>query len=160
MPQKEKLLAVQDFLEKEMLMEKDTIEALPIQRIFFPRYGDGKILYVQFANPVARATITNRSSYLQPNEEYLSHTPTLIKYVPAELFKRFKALENYAFQLRNNPSNPLSTNVRYGKNDFELRVRPAKHNPEYNPDFKPDPWKYIEPTPLPDLPAVILDIES
>ena len=33
------------------------------------------------------------------------------------------------------------------------------NNAEYDADFKPDPWQYIAPTPLPDLPAINLDKE-
>ena len=162
LPEKEKhesakRMAVEEFLEKEMNMKEEEIKALPILKIFFPRYGDSKILYVQLSNPRARAIITTKSNVLQYNEDNPSNAPRIIKYVPAELYQRFKALESYTYQLRNNPTNPLDTNVRYGKDDFELRVRPAKNNEEYNADFKPDPWQYIVPTPLPDLPAINLD---
>ena len=44
-------MAVIDFLANEMMMDEDTIDALPVERTFFPRFGDAKILYVQFANP-------------------------------------------------------------------------------------------------------------
>ena len=135
-------------------MEDDTIKSLPIQRIFFPRNVETKILYVQFTNSKARALITSKSNLLQPNYEYPSLTPSIIKYIPTELYQRYKALEGYAYELRNNPTNPLSTNIRYGTDDFELRVRTAKNNAEYDPDFKPDPWQYIQPTLLPDLPAI------
>ena len=155
--EKAKVKAVHDFLEKEMLMEDDTIKSLPIQRIFFPRNVETKILYVQFTNSKATALITSKSNLLQPNYEHPSLTPSIIKYIPTELYQCYKALEGYAYELRNNPTNPLSTNIRYGTDDFELRVRTAKNNAEYDPDFKPDPWQYIQTTPLPDLPAINLD---
>ena len=111
MPEKErfekaKRMAVKDFLANEMMMDEVTIE-----RTFFPRFGDAKILYVQFANPQSRALVTSRSNYLQPNEEHPASTPKLVKYVPTELYQRFKALKEYAYKLRSNPSNPLSTNI-------------------------------------------------
>ena len=152
-----KRLAIKDFLKNEMLMDDETIDNLGIQRTFFPRNGDSKILYVQFTDAKQRATITNKSNLLQPNEEYPSLTPKLVKYIPPELYNRFKALEAYSYELRNNESNPLSTNIRFGIDDLELRVRPSKSNPKYDEDFKPDPWHFIQPTPLPDLPAIDLN---
>ena len=116
MPEKErfekaKRMAVKDFLANEMMMDEVTIDALPVERTFFPRFGDAKILYVQFANPQLRVLITSRSNYLQPNEEHPASTPKLVKYVPMELYQRFKALKEHAYKLRNNPSNPQSTNI-------------------------------------------------
>ena len=130
--EKAKVKAVHDFLEKEMLMEDDTIKSLPIQRIFFPRNVEAKILYVQFTNSKVRALITSKSNLLQPNYEHPSLNPSIIKYIPTELYQRYKALEGYAYELRNNPTNPLSTNIRYGTDDFELRDRTAKNNAEYD----------------------------
>ena len=42
---------------------------------------------------------------------------------------------SYAYKLRNNPNNPLATNIRFGHDDFILRIRLAKDNPNYNHDF-------------------------
>ena len=154
-----KRMAIKDFLKNELMMDDNSIDVLPIEKTFFPRYGEAKILYVQFKDPQSRASITSRSNYLQHNEDNPENTPKLVKYIPTELYNRFKALENYTYKLRNNPSNPLSTNIRYGKDDFELRVRPAKTNPEYDDESKPDPWQFIPPTPLPDLPYVNLNKE-
>ena len=152
-----KRLAVKDFLKDEMLFTDEEIANLTIEKTFFPRNNDAKILYVRFADPKQRAAVTSKSNLLQPNEEHPSMTPKLIKYIPTEIFNRFKALETYAYQLRNNESNPLSTNIRFGTDDLELRVRPAKNNSKYDEDARPDPWQYIPPTPLPDLPAIDLN---
>ena len=64
MPEKERFekaerMTIKDFLANEMIMDEDTIDALPVERIFFPRFGDAKILYVQFANPQSRALVTS-----------------------------------------------------------------------------------------------------
>ena len=96
---------------------------------------------------------------LQPNEEYPSMIPKIVKYIRAELFDRYRALSDYTYQLRHNPTNPLATNIRFGKDDFELRIRQAMDHPDYDEDFKPDPWQYIQPTLLPDLPPIQLDQE-
>ena len=53
----------------------------------------------------------------------------------------------------------MATNIRFSHDDFELRIRPSKDNPKYDPDFRPDPWQYIAPSPLPDLLAINLDRE-
>ena len=50
---------VKDLLANEMMLDDDTIDALPVERTFFPRFGDAKILYVQFANPQSRALVTS-----------------------------------------------------------------------------------------------------
>ena len=154
-----KRLAIKDFLKHEMLFSDETIEELTIDKIFFPRNNDAKILYVRFANPKIRAKVTAKASLLQPNEEFPSMTPMIVKYIPPEIFNRFKALESYSYQLRNNESNPLNTNIRFGKDDLELRVRHAKNNDKYDENFKPDPWQFIAPTPLPELPAIDLNRE-
>merc|ERR1711867_97394 len=105
-------MAIKDFLANEMMMDEVTIDALPVKRTFFPRFGDAKILYLQFSNPQSRALVTSRSNYLQPNEEHPASTPKLVKYVHTELYQRFKALKEYAYKLGSNPSNPLRTNIR------------------------------------------------
>ena len=164
LPEKEreeaaKKMAVHDFLREEMLFDQDTIDNLQIEKIFSPRYGDSKVLYCQFSSPQARATITNKANILQPNDESPQLTPQIVKYIPTEMYNRYKALSSYAYQLRNNMNNPMATNIRFSHDDFELRIRPSKDNPKYDPDFRPDPWQYIAPSPLPDLPAINLDRE-
>ena len=43
-------MAVKDFLANEMIMDDNAIEALPVERTYFPRFGEANIFYVQFAN--------------------------------------------------------------------------------------------------------------
>ena len=151
-----KKLAVKDFLKNEMLFNDEDISELKITKTFFPRNTETKTLYVKFDSAKNRAAVTSKSNLLQPNEDYPSMTPKIVKYIPSEIFNRFKALEASAYQLRNNESNPLSTNIRFGTDDLELRVRPAKNNEKYDEDSKPDPWQFIAPTPLPELPSIDL----
>ena len=154
-----KKLAVFDFIRHEMGMQEEKLEKLKIERVFYPRYGDNKVVYCQFSSVQDRAIITALAENLQPNEEYPSMMPKIVKYIPAELFNRYRALRDYTYQLRHNPTNPLATNIRFRKDDFELRIRQAKDHPDYDEDFKPDPWQYIQPTLLPDLPPIQLDQE-
>ena len=84
-----KKLAMFYFIRHEMGMQEEKLEKLKIERVFYPRYGDNKVVYCQFSSVQDRAIIMALAENLQPNEEYPSMMPKIVKYIPAELFNRY-----------------------------------------------------------------------
>ena len=78
-------------------------------------------------------------------------------YVPQECHDQYAKVQEIAFNIRKNSREdklPYVTNVRFGIDCFELRTRMAQDHPDAPP--VPQPWRFICPENLPQLPPIQL----
>ena len=68
-----------DFLRYGLEMAEDKINNLKVDKLFFPRYGENKVLYCQFTSSKDQAKITERAHLLYPNEENPTLTLQILK---------------------------------------------------------------------------------
>ena len=143
--EKAKKFMLTDFCSEEMNMQQHNIDSLEVEDIFFPQDGRSKTMYIKFKTMKSVMKIIQHIKHLRPScsvEDY--YTPLV--------YPRYSALEEYCHLLRTNPQNPMATNIRLGEDDLILRVRPHRKNSKYNPDEKPEEWRFITPSDLPPLP--------
>ena len=151
--EKAKEEAVKEFLKYEMKMNKDDISELKVVMIYPPAKDDWNILYVEYENVEMVSFIMSFAQYLRRDQK--ESKPSVEKYIPMEMFKRYSAVEKMAFEIRQKSNFKSATNVSFGESDFILKARTK----EIQPGGRKTPWSQVEPIPLPgDLPDFELQL--
>ena len=146
---------VEAFLKYEMKMAEDDIDQLKIVKIFPPAKDQWDILYVEFESKEMVNFLMSFTKYMRRDEK--EKKPSILKYIPKELFARFSAVESAAFQIRKQSNFKAATNVSFGDTDFVLKTR----SKDIHPEGTKTPWTQLEPVPLPeDLPKFELNPAS
>ena len=142
-------MALVEYCRQELNMTEEEAESLKTNKAFFPHYeGKKKIMYIEFADQIERAKVTNRKNFLTPNEDNPDNSPEIIPYISNRQHPRYKALEKHAWEVRvktREEGRPLQTNIRLGIDDMEYRTRPAHDNPDVIGinNYLPEPWRFI-----------------
>ena len=142
--EKAKERSVDDFLKYEMKMQKDDIDQLKTVLIYPPAKEEWKTLYVEYENSEMVSFIMSFAKYLRKDEK--ESRPSVEKYIPMELFRRYSAIEKMAFEIRQKSNFKTSTNVSLGETDFILKTR----SKEIQPGGRKTPWGQLDSIPLPD----------
>ena len=130
---------VRDFLFKEMEMSETVVADIRIKSVFYPATGIATgILYAEFQSEGEVDLIKQHAKNLRATKGCRAK---LISYIPKSLFKRYKAVEEKAFNIRKE-NREMATRV-WINSDFELRKRKKGDK---------TPWSQIEPEILLDLP--------
>ena len=145
--------AVTEFLKYEMKMKEDDIEQVKSVMIYPPAKEEWNVLYVEYENDDMVNFIRSFAQYMRKGEK--ESRPSIEKYIPKELFKRYSAIEKMAFEIRKNSNFKTATNISFGENDLVLRTRPK----EIQPGGRRAPWHQLEAVPLPeDIPQFKMNL--
>ena len=145
-------IAVTDFFEGEMAMTTEESHTVGINKMFFPKKtgkNGKKMIYIEFSDLKQKAKISGRAHLLKVHENP-NKQPFICKYHTPEIYPRYSDIETYAWKLRvaaKDKGQPISTNIRFGVADYDMRIRPHKDSP-LSPTY-PEPWDMIEPITLP-----------
>ena len=135
---------VEAFLKYQMKMAEDDIDQLKIVKIFPPAKDEWDILYVEFESKEMVNFLMSFTKYMRRDEN--EKKPSILKYIPKELFTRYSAVESAAFQIIRKQSNfKAATNVSFGDTDFVLKTR----SKDIHSGGTKTPWTQLEPVPLP-----------
>jgi hypothetical protein len=130
--------ATRDFLMNELSMTDENINRLEITERVRPRNVNTRnVVYIKVKDKKAAAMLLSHSRYIDMNSN--SGKVSLEKFIPSQAFDRYKAVEAKAYNIRD--IDGLRTDVRLGKEDFELRVKPKGDKRA---------WTDIEPKELDD----------
>ena len=134
------LLEVKSYLKCELKIPPSTIQTLDFVRIFPPAKQDWKVLYVEFGHEQQVETIFSYTKNI------LKKDHRVLRWVPKQMYERFRAVENLAYNLRQEKG--LKTRVKIGITDFILSTRDPKlpYNSYWIHHVLPD-----------NLPEVVLD---
>ena len=83
--------AVSEFLKYEMKMKEDDIEQLKMVMIYPPAKEEWNVLYVEYEHVMSFA------QFMRKGEK--ESRPSVEKYIPMELFKRYSAIEMIAYEM-------------------------------------------------------------
>ena len=145
--------AVHDFLKYEMKMKEDDIKQVTSVMIYPPAKDEWNVLYVEYESIEMVNFIMSFAQFLRKGEK--ENRPSVEKYVPMELFKRYSAVEKIAYEIRQKSNFQTSTNVSFGEKDIILKSRPK----EIQPGGRKTPWSQIEPIKLPeDIPTFEMNL--
>ena len=123
----------------EMDISKRVADDLRIKNVFFATAGKASaILYAEFHSEEEAFIVKQNARKLTTVN---GHRSKLVTYIPRSLFKRYKAVEEVAFNIRSS-NRENATRVWVGE-DFELRVRKKVDK---------TPWSLIQPMVLNNLP--------
>ena len=129
-------------MKDEMRMKKEDIEKLTIKKIFPPAKDDWDVLYVELASMEMAQFATAFTAYMRRGTVGQDRVE-VVKYVPRDLYTRFKAVNSLGNQARIESGKDISFRVTFGTDDFILQ-----HKPKGRRGWGP-------PLPLPaDLPPV------
>ena len=115
--------AVKMYLQHEMKMKKVDIEQLVIVKMFFPAKEDSNTLYVELATSEQAQFLMSFTSNMKrgtSGEDRLE----VIKYIPKDLFNRFKAISALGNKARVESQRTISFRVSFGQDDFILQQKP------------------------------------
>ena len=123
-----------EFLSKDMAMGEEEVANLQIRGVFFPPMGKrNDILNVEFWREEDVRQIQRHAKNL-PNGD--SYKASILNYIPKDLSKVYREVEEQAFQLRTKGPKKCHTRIWIRK-EVELRVRE---------DGDATPWAKISPT--------------
>ena len=130
---------VRQFLRRELLVSKRVAQDIRIKNLFYPKAGVvSGIMYAEFYSEAEVDILKRYTKNLQTVEGF---RPKVIPYIPQSLYKRYKAVEEQAFLIRNNDKTQ-TTRIWIGE-DFQLRVRERGSK---------TPWSHLIPETLSNLP--------
>ena len=115
--------AVIFFLKAEMKMKEDDIAKLDIVKIFAPAREEWNTLYVELGTWEQARFLLSFTSYLRrgtAGEDRLE----VIKYIPRDLFARFKAINAMGNKARIDSDKTINFRVGFGSEDFILQQKP------------------------------------
>ena len=115
--------AVNLFLKHEMRMKDEDIEELDIVKIFSPAKDEWNTLYVELATWEMAKFLTSFTTYMRRNTAGEDRVE-VIKYIPRDLFTRYKAVNAFGNKLRLESNNTMSFRVNFGREDFVLQQKP------------------------------------
>ena len=137
--------SIMNFMKKQLKMDEKSRNAVKIIEIY-PSQGENNIIYIKCKSQDDIAMITASARNL-PRTNYDEEPPTLVPYVPKELYTRYQDLEKLMWQIRKTELGKISTNIRLGRLDYLIR---------YKSKQDPTNWKDIAPM---NIPANIADPE-
>ena len=111
------------FMKCELKMKEKDIKELEIKKIFAPAKEDWKTLYVELATWEQAKFLLSFTTFLRRNttgEDRLE----VVKYIPRDLFARFKAVTALGNQARIESDKTINFRVSFGSEDFILQQRP------------------------------------
>ena len=145
--------AVNEFLKYEMKMKEDDIEQLETVMIYPPAKEEWNVLYVEFKHVEMVNFVMSFAQFMRKGEK--ESRPSVEKYIPMELFKRYSAIEKIAYEIRKESNFQTATNVSFGEKDFILKSRPK----EIHPGGRRTPWHQLEAVKLPeDIPQFEMNL--
>ena len=115
--------AVMLFLKAEMKMKEADLKELEIVKIFAPVKEEWNTLYVELATSEQAGFLLSFTTYLRrgtTGEDRLE----AIKYIPRDLFVRFKAITALGNKARIESGNTINFRVGFGSEDFVLQQKP------------------------------------
>ena len=115
--------AVMFFLKAEMKMKEDDLKELEIVKIFAPAREEWNTLYVELASYEQASFLLTFTAFLRrgtTGEDRLE----VIKYIPRDLFSRFKAITAMGNQARIDSGKTINFRVGFGTEDFILQQKP------------------------------------
>ena len=142
--EKAKEKAVSEYLKYEMKMKQDDVEQLKSVMIYPPAKEEWNVLYVEYEHVEMVNFIMSFAQFMRKGEK--ESRPSVEKYIPMELFKRYSAIEKIAFEIRQKSNFQTATNVSFGEKDFLLKSRPK----EIHPGGRRTPWHQLEAIKLPE----------
>ena len=138
---------VESFLKYEMKMTQDDMSQLKIVKIFPPAKDNWDILYVEFESKEMVNFLMSFTKFMR--RDVKENRPSILKYIPKELFTRYSAVEAAAFEIRKQSNFKEATNVSFGEADLVLKTR----SKDIHPGGTKKPWSQVDPVVLPeDLP--------
>ena len=145
--------AVSEFLKYEMKMKEDDIEQLKTVMIYPPAKEEWNVLYVEYEHVEMVNFVMSFAQFMRKGEK--DNRPSVEKYIPMELFKRYSAIEKIAYEIRKESNFRTATNVSFGEKDFILKSRPK----DIHPGGRRTPWHQLEAVKLPaDIPQFELHL--
>ena len=96
--EKAKENAVHEFLKYEMKMKEDDIQQTKSVMIYPPAKKEWNVLYVEYENVEMGNFIMSNAQYMRKGEN--ESRPSVEKYIPMKLFKRYSAIEKMAYEIR------------------------------------------------------------
>ena len=115
--------AVMFFLKAEMKMKENDLKELEIVKIFAPAREEWNTLYVELASWEQASFLLSFTTFLRrgtTGEDRLE----VIKYIPRDLFARFKAITALGNQARLDSGKTVNFRVSFGIEDFILQQKP------------------------------------
>ena len=113
--EEEKVLAVQEFLKYEMKFDREELEEMEVERIFFPaKKKDPHYLYVTFRYERSVRMIYQRTRCMRKESRILI-------YIPREFHDRYDDLAGYEYKIRKFEN--YQTRIKWGYEDLELYKR-------------------------------------
>ena len=110
-----KIMEIKSYLKCEMKILSSIIDQLNIVRIFPPAKENWNVLYVEFSSDKEVDIVFNHTRAITKNDH------KVIRYTPKQMFDRFKAVQNLAYNIRKEEG--LKTRVKIGLTDFLLSTR-------------------------------------
>ena len=148
---------INEFLECEMGLSKEELDKVQSFSAFRPVINTNDITYIKLDSSELRKIITRKAINLDGHGRSQTENPQMVRYIPKELYLRYKALKQHCKDLRKHQTQPMATSIGLSNQDFTLKQWPAKGHPDWNPDSIPQPWIYIDNSPLPaGLPEIKL----
>ena len=111
------------FLKHEMRMKDEDVDELDIVKIFSPAKDEWNILYMELATWEMAKFTMSFTAFMRRNSTGEDRVE-VIKYIPRDLFTRFKAINAYGNQTRIDNKNTTSFRVSFGLEDFILQQKP------------------------------------
>ena len=108
------MMEVKSYLKCEMKVRPSEIEKLDIVRIFHPAKDDWDVLYVELGSEHQVDSLFSYTKGMKKDNR-------VVRWIPKQMFARFKAIGHYEYNLRNEEH--VKTRVKIGKFDFELSTR-------------------------------------
>ena len=114
------LMEIKSYLKCEMKVKPSDIDKVDIVKIFPPAKEDWNTLYVEFGSESEVDKLFRYTRVMcKPDHR-------LVRWIPKELYERFRALESKAYNLRENMKSQgtkVKTRVKVGRRDLEFSVK-------------------------------------
>ena len=121
--EKAKEEAVKLFLKYDMKMKDEDIAELDMVKIFHPAKDDWNVLYVELGSSEQAQFAYSFTKHMKSGITGESRTE-VIKYIPRDLFSRFKAVTALGHKARLESKNTINFCVSFGIEDFILQHKP------------------------------------
>ena len=111
-----------EFLELEMKMNQEDLNRIVLLKVFTTTKADWNTVYVTLASEKQVQFVMSFTQYMRKGvvgEE----RPEVVKYIPKELFSRFKAITRIGNKTRFDKNNTINFRVSLDKEDFVLQYK-------------------------------------
>ena len=117
-----KMKAAEDFMRYEMKMNQEDIDRIKVLKVFTTTKADWNTVYVTLRNEKEAQFVMSFTQYMRKGVEGEERTE-VVKYIPKELFKRFKAITRIGNKARFDSDNDINFRVSLDKEDFALQFK-------------------------------------